>query len=138
MPRSIISAQTFVCFAVKQAASHHADRLGQRRIRQRAGRSAPPMAVSRVVASGGDKRRSGQHARPGRPPPGHTVYAAHRRTHHALIVLNFRQAKVHGPANSPPEAGRNRHLRPVNSPVLAEGTEPLGEAEAPLTNNFIW
>ena len=45
---------------------------------------------------------------------------------------------MHGPANSPPEAGRNRHLRPVNSPPLAEGTEPLGEAEAPLTNNFIW
>jgi hypothetical protein len=26
----------------------------------------------------------------------------------------------------------------VNSPPLTAGTEPLGEAELPLTNNFIW
>jgi hypothetical protein len=43
-----------------------------------------------------------------------------------------------GPANSPPEAGSNRHLRPVNSPPLTAGTEPLGEAEPSLTNNPIW
>jgi hypothetical protein len=47
-------------------------------------------------------------------------------------------AFVRGPANSPPEAGSIRHLRPVNSPPLAAGTEPSGEAEPPLTNNFIW
>ena len=46
--------------------------------------------------------------------------------------------KLRGPANSPPEAGSIRHLRPVNSPPLAAGTEPLGEAEPSLTNNFIW
>jgi len=45
---------------------------------------------------------------------------------------------VRGPANSPPEAGSNRHLRPVNSPPLTAGTEPLGEAEPSLTNNPIW
>jgi hypothetical protein len=45
---------------------------------------------------------------------------------------------VRGPANSPPKAGSIRHLRPANSPPLAAGTEPLGEAEPPLTNNFIW
>jgi hypothetical protein len=45
---------------------------------------------------------------------------------------------LRGPANSPPEAGSIRHLRPVNSPPLAAGTEPLGEAEPSLTNNFIW
>jgi len=47
-------------------------------------------------------------------------------------------AIVRGPANSPPEAGSNRHLRPVNSPPLTAGTEPLGEAEPSLTNNPIW
>src|SRR4051812_1379301 len=46
--------------------------------------------------------------------------------------------RVRGPANSPPEAGSNRHLRPVNSPPLTAGTEPLGEAEPSLTNNPIW
>ena len=45
---------------------------------------------------------------------------------------------LRGPANSPPEAGSNRHLRPVNSPPLTAGTEPLGEAEPSLTNNPIW
>jgi hypothetical protein len=44
-------------------------------------------------------------------------------------------------------AGRRiRHLRPVQfatrgrskPPPLAAGAEPLGEAELPLTNNFIW
>jgi hypothetical protein len=45
---------------------------------------------------------------------------------------------MRGPANSPPKAGSIRHPRPVNSPPLATGTEPLGEAELPLTNNFIW
>jgi hypothetical protein len=29
-------------------------------------------------------------------------------------------------------------LGPTNSPPLAVGTEPLGEAESPLTSNFIW
>jgi hypothetical protein len=27
---------------------------------------------------------------------------------------------------------------PANSPPLTAGTEPLGEAELPLTNNFMW
>jgi len=50
----------------------------------------------------------------------------------------FEQSYMRGPANSPPEAGSNRHLRPVNSPPLTAGTEPLGEAEPSLTNNPIW
>lgn len=45
---------------------------------------------------------------------------------------------VHGPVNSPPKAGSIRHLRPMKPPPLAAGTEPSGEAEPPLTNNFIW
>ena len=60
--------------------------------------------------------------------------------------IYIRQSTVHGPEqiatrgrlNSPPEAGSNRHLRPVNSPPLTAGTEPLGEAEPSLTNNPIW
>ncbi len=40
---------------------------------------------------------------------------------------------VRRPEFSPPEAGRNRHLRPVNSPPLAGGSEPLSEAGVPLT-----
>jgi len=50
----------------------------------------------------------------------------------------MRLRMLRGPANSPPEAGSNRHLRPVNSPPLTAGTEPLGEAEPSLTNNPIW
>jgi len=53
---------------------------------------------------------------------------------------------VRGPANSPLEAGSIRHRRPVEFATsgwwirhpLAAGTEPLGEAEPSLTNNFIW
>jgi hypothetical protein len=41
---------------------------------------------------------------------------------------------VCGPVKSPPEAGSNRHLRPEFSPPLAAGTEPLGEARPPLTD----
>jgi hypothetical protein len=37
------------------------------------------------------------------------------------------------PEFSPPEAGRNRHLRPVNSPPQAAVSEPLGEVGVPLT-----
>ena len=40
---------------------------------------------------------------------------------------------VRRPEFSPPEAGRNRHLRPVNSPPLAGGSEPLSEVGVPLT-----
>jgi len=50
----------------------------------------------------------------------------------------YTEVTMRGPANSPPEAGSNRHLRPVNSPPLTAGTEPLGEAEPSLTNNPIW
>jgi hypothetical protein len=44
------------------------------------------------------------------------------------LMFKFAQAGV-----SPPEAGRNRHLRPMNSPPLAGGSEPLSEVGVPLT-----
>jgi len=43
------------------------------------------------------------------------------RACHRAMVLTF--STLHGPGNSPP---------------LTAGTEPLGEAEPPQTNNFIW
>ena len=51
------------------------------------------------------------------------------RKMHEFIMVHFRRlsrlfpSKMRGPANSPP---------------LAAGTEPSGEAKPPLTNNFIW
>jgi hypothetical protein len=55
-----------------------------------------------------------------------------------VVKLSDEALWVHGPVNSPPKAGSIRHLRPMKPPPLAAGTEPSGEAEPPLTNNFIW
>jgi transposase len=56
-----------------------------------------------------------------------------------LLEQCVQYARVHPhpelrrPEFSPPEAGRNRHLRSVNSPPLAGGSKPLSEAGVPLT-----
>jgi hypothetical protein len=59
------------------------------------------VAVERTVHDGG-------------PDFQHRMSAPRRPAHLESITISG----VHGPANSPPEAGSIRHLRPVNSPPL--------------------
>jgi hypothetical protein len=67
-----------------------------------------------------------------------------RDQQHTLVYLD--EAHIHQDVDLGCAGRRIRHLRPVQfatrgrskPPPLVAGTEPLGEAELPLTNNFIW
>jgi hypothetical protein len=48
-------------------------------------------------------------------------------------LLKMLSLKVPGPVNSPPEAGRNRHLRPANSPPWFRRPRALGKVDLLLT-----
>jgi hypothetical protein len=63
-----------------------------------------------------------------------TVWAILHRLR-SVLIARAGEFATRGRFNSPPEAGRSRHLRPVYSPPLAAGTEPFGEAEPSLTKH---
>jgi hypothetical protein len=101
----------------------------------------PHTAASAVVASEQPRQLGKPHiAAPMRITPFRAV--VHKDTPQfwddAPSTVLIDQRRLHGPVNSPPKAGSIRHLRPMKPPPLAAGTEPSGEAEPPLTNNFIW